>query len=887
MSAMTDLGSRRQEVLARASRTLGEFLASDARARDLLASQVYLPPDYGPIAAEAVARGGFGELRLEKRRRLAEIATRDLMGEIDLPEVGLRLARLADACLQVTLDELDGLEGFAVIGMGKLGARELNYYSDIDLMFVSEGDVANGTRVAERLRSTLGEPSPEGRAYVIDLNLRPEGRSGALVRSVDGYLEYYKRWAKEWEYQALLKARCCAGDREIGERLLTGIEQLVFAEEVSEERVQEVRRMKERVEGHAQRSARRARLDERNNVKLGPGGIRDIEFSIQLLQLVHGGSDPSVRQASTLGALAALADGGFVAEEDAAGLTVAYRWLRNVEHRLQLWQERQTHSLPDDEADMARLARVLGFKDAPSASAATRFERAHAAVLGDVRARFEKLFYRPMIEALSEGAGSRLSPEALQERLRVLGFRHVEKAARTLEGLVAGTSRRAKLFRVLTPALLRFLAATPQPDTGLFSFLRLGEALQSRLDGLGSMRDNPPGLELLAKVLGSGRLLGDVLVHVPDEVAAIADPRRTAEVKSRERLVREAASTLEWRGPERLLEGLRRFKRREMLRTAVADIAGEIDAAGAGAALTDLAEACLEVALGDPEDFAIIGLGKLGGSELGYASDLDVLFLFEGDQADGERTAEELMRAIGEVTPEGQAFRIDADLRPEGRSGALARSVDSAIEYYGRWAEHWEHQALIKARHVAGNPEIGERFIADTRAFAFPEELGAAAVRQIRHLKARMERERIKRGTDPRRHLKLGPGGMSDIEFAAQVLQQRYGYSHEPLRVSGTLRAIEGARTAELLDPDAALSLMDAYTFLLRMRNRLFFLQGRPVDTLPVKPEELEALGIGMGFYDQPRQELEDAYRRVTRRARRVCEPIIYEDPDPHIGSGS
>lgn len=879
MSAASDLGTSRQEVLSAASRTLSGFLEADRAARDLLAGQVYLPPDYAPIMVDALARGGLGELRLEKRRRLAEIATRDLMGEIELEEVGSRLAHLADACLEATLSACGDPEGFAVIGMGKLGARELNYYSDIDLMFVAEGDVTAATKTAERLRSALGETSPEGRAYVIDLNLRPEGRNGALVRSVDGCLEYYRRWAKEWEYQALLKARHCAGDRGVGDRLLRGVEPLVFAEEVSEERVQEVRRMKERVEGHAQRSARRSRIDERIDVKLGPGGIRDIEFSIQLLQLVHGGSDPSVRQAATLDAMAALAEGGYVADEDAAGLAVAYQWLRNVEHRLQLWQERQTHSLPGDEVGMSRLARVLGFKDSPSMSAAGRFERAHASVLADVRARFEKLFYRPMIEALSEGAGARLSPEALKDRLRVLGFRHVDKAARTLEGLVAGTSRRAKLFRVITPALLRFLAASPQPDTGLFSFLRLGEALQSRLDGLGSMRDNPPGLELLAKVLGSGKLLGDVLVHVPEEMSAIADPRRTGEVKDRERLVREAGASLEWRGPERLLEGVRRFKRREMLRIAVADIAGEVDAGGVGSALSDLAEACLEIALADAGDrFAIIGLGKLGGAELGYASDLDVMFLFEGDQAEGERTAEELMRAIGDVTPEGQAFRIDADLRPEGRSGALARSVDSALEYYGRWAEPWEHQALIKARHVAGSAQLGSRFVEGTRTFAFPEGLGAPALRQIRHLKARMERERIKRGTDPRRHLKLGPGGMSDIEFAAQVLQQRHGHEHEAMRVCGTVAAIEGARTAELLDPDAALSLIDAFMFLLRIRNRLFFLQGRPVDVLPVKPEELEALGIGMGFTDQPRQELEDVYRRITRRARRVCEPIIYED---------
>src|SRR5918999_4096059 len=266
--------------------------------------------------------------------------------------------------------------------------------------------------------------------------------------------------------------------------------------------------MKERVEEHTQRSARRSKDNEGADVKLGPGGIRDIEFSVQLLQLVHGGTDPSVRSASTVDALQALVQEGYVAEDDGAGLSVAYRWLRNIEHRLQLWQERQVHVLPRDEESLTRIARSMGFQDSPSASARERFESAHRAVLADVRGRFEKLFYRPMIEALAAAPGARLSEDALRDRLRVLGFRDVDRAARTLSSLVAGTSRRAKLFRVLTPAFLRFLSATPRPDQGLLSFLLLGEALQDRVDALNAFRDNPPGLYLLAQVLGSGKLLG-------------------------------------------------------------------------------------------------------------------------------------------------------------------------------------------------------------------------------------------------------------------------------------------------------------------------------------------------------------------------------------------
>lgn len=772
------------------------------------------------------------------------------------------------------VEELDEPADLAVISMGKLGGRELNYSSDIDLMFVGD-EVGRATEVASALLKALGDYTPEGQAYRIDLNLRPEGRSGALVRSLEGYLEYYRRWAKEWEYQALIKARHSAGNEILGERFVAETRGFAFTTEVSEERVLEIRRMKERVETHAAQSARRSKSTEHNDVKLGPGGIRDIEFSVQLLQLVHGGNDETVRSGNTLDALAGLVAGGYVAEEDGAGLSVAYRWLRNVEHRLQLWQERQIHLLPTDDESLDRIARSLGFHSTPAAGAAARFEQAHRAVLADVRGRFEKLFYRPMVESLAEGG--RLTPQALKERLRVLGFRDVERASRTLEGLVAGSSRRAKLLRLLMPALLRHLASAPQPDQGLFSALRLGEALGTRLDVLGGLRDNPPGLALLARVLGSGRILGDILAQVPEEIASFSDTRDGWTPRERDRLVKESLASLEWRGPERRLEGLRRFKRREMLRVALADISGHVEVEGVGAALADVAEACLEAALDRVEmPFAIIGMGKLGGRELNYASDIDVMFVFDGDPQAGERVAEDVMRAIGEVTPEGQAFRIDAALRPEGKAGPLARSFEAYMEYYARWSQPWEHQALIKARHAAGARALGERFVQATRALAFPERFQPSVLLEIRHLKARMEKERIPRGTDPRRNLKLGPGGMSDIEFAAQVLQLQHAHHLAFLQVPSTGPAIDGARVAELVSETDARQLIEAYEFLTQLRNRLFFLHGKPVDALPAKPEELEAAGIAMGFTDQPRQELEDRYLKLTRRSRIVCERIVF-----------
>jgi [glutamine synthetase] adenylyltransferase / [glutamine synthetase]-adenylyl-L-tyrosine phosphorylase len=873
-----DLGKRPRELaLAEVSRTLADLARRDPAAAAALDPDAPLSPQgYCAAIGAALDAGGMGGLRGTKRLLLLSIAALDAAGELDLEGATSALSSLADACVGEALAWRDAPPGLAVIAMGKLGGRELNYYSDIDLMFVTTGDVEPATKAVTALLRDLGDFSPEGRAYEVDTNLRPEGRDGALVRSLEGYIEYYRRWAKPWEYQALIKARHVTGDRPTGDALIRATRALVYPDEVTSERIASIRAVKERVETHANRAGRRQTGRDGDDVKLGPGGLRDIEFSTQILQLVHGAVDSSVRSGNTLEALDALAHGGYMAEEDHAALRDAYRWLRNVEHRLQLWQERRVRHLPTDDEGLARLAHVTGFADSPQASAREAFARHHGAVLVDVRSRFDKLFYRPMIESLADGAGTRLSSEALRQRLRVLGFRDVDRATKVLHDLVSGTSRRARLFRVLTPPLLRFLASTPQPDEGLFSFLLLGESLESRLDVLGALRDNPPGLEFLARVLGSGRLLGEVLAHVPDELAVIAAPRGPVTLKERDRLVREAVASLEWRAPTAKLDGLRRFKRREMLGVALADVAGEADSVAVGAGLADIADACLGAVVPDDELFVVIGMGKLGGRELSYSSDVDVMFVAGGDSHAAEKHAEQLIKAIGEVTPEGQAFRVDAALRPEGKSGPLARSLASFREYYERWAKPWEFQALLKARVCAGDGALGESYLDLARALAYPEKVGNADLAEIRHLKARMERERIPRGTDPRRNFKLGPGGMSDIEFAVQVLQRTHGATKPELQVTGTVAALDAAARTGLMDEDDARLLRDAYSWLARLRNRLFFMVARPVDALPAKPEELEALGIALGYVDQPRQELEEHYLRTTRRVRRVAEHMIY-----------
>jgi glutamate-ammonia-ligase adenylyltransferase len=397
------------------------------------------------------------------------------------------------------------------------------------------------------------------------------------------------------------------------------------------------------------------------------------------------------------------------------------------------------------------------------------------------------------------------------------------------------------------------------------------------LDALGALRDNPPGLELLANVLGSGRVMGDLLEHLPEELYAIAQGRIAQDSDGRGRVLQEAAAALEWREPERQIEGLRRFKRRSLTRIAIADIAGSADVGDVGRRLSHVADACLESSLQEVDvPFAVIAMGRLGGRELSYSSDIDVMFLHDGSQTEGERIAEHVVRAVGDMTPEGQAFKVDAGLRPEGRAGPLVRSFDSYMEYYERWAKPWEFQALLKARPAAGDVELGERLVKATRIHAYPERLSDAALSEIRHLKARMERERGGRARGFKRDLKFGPGGLADVEFSVQLLQLRYAHEFPSLRVTSTMGALSAANASGLIDDEDGARLAAANELLLRIRNRLYLITGRPIDSLPTKPEALEALGLALGYREQPRQEVEEAYLRVTRRCRKVAQEIIF-----------
>jgi len=826
-----------------ASRFLTRLLLADDLALDVLADLASRPL-LDATDADAVRRW--------KQHELLRIAARDLTGRAPLEDVGADLARLADDVLGAAWD-LTGRPPLAVIGMGKLGGNELNYSSDVDVMFVGEGDARPLMEVARG-------------SFRVDANLRPEGRDGPLVRSRESFEAYWDQWAGSWEFQALLKARPVAGDRNEGAQFMTAAAQRLWTRPFGADELREVRALKARAEDEVARRGLRDR-----ELKRGRGGIRDAEFAVQLLQLVHGRQDPALRSPTTLIALGELAAAGYVAEQDAAALADAYRFLRTVEHRLQLVDDQQVHTLPADEAGLERLARVIGYRDRPRARAVELFDaelRRHQSV---VRSIHERLFFRPLLEAFTDGGGP-MAPEAAEARLAAFGFADAQRTRQAVRELTGGLNRTSRLMQQMLPLLLGWLSESPAPDLGLLGLRTLATNRHSRAQLVAAFRESPESARRLCLLLGTGPRFATSFERQPEMVADLADDTGLARPPAAELVTR----AMEWRGdPETRHRGLRRLKEAEELRIAARDVL-RLDAVEATAgALTDLAEAVLGAALdtlGPPVPTAVIAMGRFGGAELSYASDLDVLLAFDAAASDAvggaERFAEELLRFVKGSTPATRLYLLDADLRPEGKQGPLARSLDGYRAYYDRYAQTWERQALTRARVVAGDAEVGTRFMELVGHFVWGQEFTTDDVREVRRMKARIERERIPSGEDPQFHLKLGRGSLSDVEWTAQLLQLEHG-----VRQPGTMAALVALTEAGHLDQADADALAEAYRFCERARNRLFLVRGAAGDALPTQPDQLATLARSL---DMTGSELREHYRRVTRRSRAVMERLFY-----------
>ncbi|MGN9839661.1 bifunctional [glutamine synthetase] adenylyltransferase/[glutamine synthetase]-adenylyl-L-tyrosine phosphorylase [Nonomuraea sp. H19] len=851
-----------------------------------------------PDAAEPVATGenALVALRVAYRGLLMHLAARDLTGQATLAEVMAELADLAGAALEAGLAiaraEIDASDvRLAVIGMGKCGARELNYISDVDVIFVAEPRegadetkaLRTATRLAQAMMRACTATTPEGSLWEVDAGLRPEGRSGPLVRTLGSHLAYYRRWAKTWEFQALLKARPVAGDLDLGAAYVEAVNDMVWSAATRERFVEDVQAMRRRVEAHV-------RAEGERQLKLGPGGLRDIEFAVQLLQLVHGRLDPLLRRRATLPALAALSRGGYVGRDDSRGLAEAYSFLRQVEHLLQLHRLRRTHIVPSGEADLRRLGRALGMQADPVGEFTARWRR-HAM---EARRLHEKLFYRPLLQAVSrlQESEARLSATAAEARLEALGYVDPAGALRHIAALTAGVSRRAAIQRTLLPVMLGWFADTPDPDAALLGFRQVSDKLGSTPWYLRLLRDETAVAARMARVLGSSRYATGLLLHAPDAITMLGSDAELAARPLESQLGEAAAAVSRHAGdPETAVAAVRALRRKELFRTAVADISGLMDIETVGTALSALTDvtlqAALDAALGKAANvtsFAVISMGRLGGMECSYASDADVMFVHSPLPGVGEKeatdaafaVANELRRLLSLPAPD-PPLTIDPDLRPEGRQGPLVRTLASYRAYYSRWSSPWESQALLRARFSAGDPELGAAFVAMIDELRYPPDgLHDDAVREIRRLKARMEAERLPRGADPGLHTKLGPGGLSDVEWVAQLLQLRYAGTQPSLRTTRTLDALRAAVAEGLLAPADEAVLAEAWRFASRIRDVLMLAKGRPGDSVPRDAGERRRIAQTLGYPPDGSEDFLDDYRRVTRRARLVVERVFY-----------
>jgi glutamate-ammonia-ligase adenylyltransferase len=841
-------------AVAGASNSLVRLVEQHADALAILTDLETRPPLDPAIDPDGLAHW--------KRLEFLRIAARDLMGLDSLETVGLALSAMAADVFGIA-GRIAHADHISVIGMGKLGGSELNYSSDVDVMLVGDGQP---DQLAQQAKAVIDVAR---RCFRVDLDLRPEGRNGSVVRTLESYEAYWDRWAEPWEFQALLKGRPVAGNRGIGARFRDTAQRWLWSHPFSAEALRSLRELKHRSELEVERKG----LGDRE-LKRGPGGIRDIEFTAQLMQLVHGQHDTTLRSPNTIVALAQLGESGYIDPDDARTLTDAYRFLRTVEHRLQLVDEQQTHILPTDRDDFERLARVMGYRDSATDDAAERFDRELRMQQLAVRSIHERVYFRPLLEAFSN-AEPAMRPEVAATRLAAFGFTDAQRTRAAIRELTRGLNRSSRLMQQLLPLLLDWLSEAPDADLGLLMLRNLltGPARTSQL--LDVFRDSPEAARRLCIVLGTSRLLGETLLHNPDLVARLPDATQLATRPHRE-LAASAAAAIGWRADlDQRQEGLRRWKARNLFGIAARDVFGAADVDTVGADLSTLAEGSLEAALetlAPAIPMAVIAMGRFGGSELSYASDVDVLFVYDGsgptDAAEAKRVATGLVRFLAGDTPAERIYAIDAALRPEGKGGPLARSLDGFAKYWRTYALVWERQAMTRARPVAGDLALGQRLLDRLDPFVWGDGLTADEVREIRRLKARIERERIPADEDPQFHLKLGRGSLSDIEWTAQLLQLEHG-----VRSPGTVAALDALTAAGVLSADDGAILGEAYRFCEEARNRWFLVNSAPGDALPTSPESLVWLARSLG--ENP-TDLRADYRRLTRRARRVVDRLFY-----------
>ena len=912
-----------QLVEAAAVDNCNSHLFNHAQRRARLLKAVGADPDEPamPVASKDLAEAATA-LRSSYRNQLAAIIAQDAVADDPTsiqPTISRELSDLADAALEGALaiarHETEGSEHvrFTIIGMGKLGAQELNYVSDVDLIYVVEPadkDVDHQTliRVGTKMGTVLQRVCQsaimgvaEQPLWQIDGGLRPEGKDGALVRVLSSHKNYYEQWAENWEFQALLKARPVAGDPDLGQAYMDMTRPFVWSASKRKNFVYDCQKMRKRVEDLIP-----APLKDRE-IKLGRGGLRDVEFTVQMLQLVHGRTDESLRTSNTLDSLQRLSEGGYVSRKQAVRMSQDYRFERVMEHRQQIWSLKRTHLFPDlgrasvgglekkrdidvDELnqnqELRRLARAFGLHPEELVDKYDDTRR-------EVRHLHLDIYYRPMlpVNAQMENDQIVLSVEAAQERFESIGFGDPDAAIRHVQALTAGVGRAAKINRIILPAVLQWLGEGQNPDMGLLNWRKLEENFGTESGYLGFLRDSTSAAQRLCHILSNSRFLGDALNKSVESISWLGDDDNL-QARTREALDVQTGSALERFGSNinEFATSMRAMRRHEIERIGLSWMSGVISDSDSLKAMTDVYDAIIDASLTwavrhqiaefgvetAPAGITVIAMGRYGGREVNFSSDADAILIYRP----AKKVVEDLRNILQGPTTLEPKIELDLDLRPEGKNGPLVRSYASCEEYYESWASTWERQALLRARYAAGDAELARDFlinIADPLRYP-TTELTEAELQNIRKLKARMEAERLPRGVRRERHLKLGKGGLSDVEWTVQLMQLQHAGDIKDLRVNGTLEALDVLEAKKLISAIDAIQLRKAWTLCTAARNGSYLWSGRAnqADILPDDIYSLGGIAVYLGYGAHRGQHFENDLLAVMRKCRDVCQRLFY-----------
>ena len=900
-------------------------------------------------------------LRHYKSQEILRIGARDLNRIDDVVAVMVQLSDLASACLQLAC-EICGIqlqtevgipyehdeEGrpereatFTVLGMGKLGGRELNFSSDVDLIYIYSGDrgrtagvedgrggVSNAislhsyfVKLSEMVTRAIGEVTEDGFVFRVDLDLRPEGRAGEMTNSLRAAELYYESWGRSWERAALIKARPVAGDLELGRQVLEVLEPFVFRRYLDYGMIEDIKGMKQRID-HSLAMQRGREF----NLKLGQGGIREIEFFIQTLQLIYAGKNPLLRERNSLQALDLLLDEELIEEQSHHQLRSAYIFLRDVEHRIQMVQERQTQSLPKKEEEHLTLARRCGFSDVePFLKQLEDHRQAVHAIYRDLFYTAEEEFQEDVSKEVRYLLDPKADTDLVLDILEASGFKNPAAAYDTLQSLRDGpphshlTEQALRQLKRITPLLVQAVLDSPDPNMALLNLGKFLDRLRARGTFYALLAENREIIKVLVNLFGSSQFLSRNFIQHPEILDSLVARSYAAVFKNKEQMKQDLESLfLPATDYEARLDMLRRFRSEEFLRLALNDISGVLQQGESTLQLSYLAEICLQKAVEmareelvprfglpfsmDAEGkeretgFAIVGLGKLGGRELNYHSDLDIIFIYEDNghnypvegtepsrfkrQSNQEyfaRLAQRVISILSLLTREGKVYEIDTRLRPSGNQGPLVTSFSAFEKYHLTSAQSWERQALTKARVVTAPEDFGEAVEKLRRQLVFERPLPDGLQSEILRLRRRMEAEIAKEG-ESSFNIKTGRGGLVDVEFIIQYLQLLHGKGRPSLQLPNTLQVLEGLEKEGLLGVEDASALADGYKFLRRLENKLRLLHDHSISELSANRGYLNKLARTLGYQDKPRRPEEaflDDYMRITDRIRQIFERYL------------